>query len=213
MKKVNFKKTKIFATTLTIGVVLSACGAFGTKEKGRKAKETDTSLAGEWRGTCNKLDWLGLTSNRQVLTFSAVGDFDRVTTVYSDNACNLSGATVTERGTVATLGKSNFVADAKDINFTVSTATIAPANDDSAKSLNTVSYCGRTDWQKDVTVDVLGKECLGKNHAKGEVNFDIYRLDGDKKLLTFGKGSIWLDKSDASTRPTELDETKVFEKQ
>lgn len=51
-----------------------SCGAFKTKKTGQKQRQNDIRLAGVWNSNCTKGDWLGLSSEKEVLTFNAIGD-------------------------------------------------------------------------------------------------------------------------------------------
>jgi hypothetical protein len=104
------------------------------------------------------------------------------------------------------------VNNAHDINFTITGASLTPLSDDGAAALNKSNYCNTNDWKKDHAVDLLGRDCIGANHPKGEVVFDIYKLDQDGKRLMTGKSSLFLDKSDAQARPEALDGANAFNK-
>lgn len=206
-------KTRAHQTLILCGLMAaSACGMMPTKEKGKKAAETDLGLAGEWQNDCEKKDWLGVTHQREVHKYSATGDFERATKVFSDNECNAAIADLVEGGTFSSLGKSKDVANATDINYTITSATVTPKTENAVKIFNTASYCGKTDWAINASKDVLGLKCLDKTHAKGEVIFDIYRVDMDGKRLTTGKPSLFLSKEDAASRPAALNEQNTFAK-
>jgi len=195
---------------VTIGILTSACGAFSTKNKGQKTQENDRQLAGQWQDSCTKKDWLGFTYQRQTFQFSAIGDFDRTTTLYSDEGCATALSTLLEHGTYASLGESAAAPGARDINLTITEASLKPQTDDGAKLLNDVSYCDVTTWERDKDVSVLGKNCAGTTHPSGEVVFDLYRIENEGKHLVTGKGSLWVDKSEASSRPESLDLEHVY---
>ena len=201
---------------LALGLVAglaAACGTSHTKNEGAKNLENAPELAGEWRTDCHKLDWLGFSYERQTLKFSLLGDFDRLTTVYTDASCATSSSSLSEHGTFSALGASQSTPNATDINFQIAAATVKPDSDDGAKALNALGYCGVTGWQSGGEVDVIGKTCLGRTHAKGEVIFDVYNIDQDGKRLKTGKASLLVDKSDANARPTKLDDSLPYAKQ
>ena len=210
LRKTNIASALIF---LTIVPITAGCGMFSTKNKGEKARENDNALTGQWRNGCSKLDWLGFAYHQETLKFSAIGDCDRVTTLFSDSSCTNATATLSERGTYASLGASRVAAGAQDINFTVTQATVTADSDDAVSLLNNASYCGISTWQKNQAVDVMGKTCDGSNHPKGEVIFDVYRVDNDSKRLETGKGTLFVDKSDANSRPGKLDDAHPYLRQ
>lgn len=195
---------------LAFGVVAAGCGAFETKKKGQKARENDSSLNGTWQNSCTKMDWLGFTYYRVTYKFSALGDFDKTTSLFADASCAEAIGSLSESGTYAALGDAADTAQAKDINFTISEAKISADTDQAVKLLNAAAYCGISDWQKGRATDVLDKPCVGFQHVKGKVIFDIYKVDQNDKRLETGKGSIFLDKGDVSSRPKSLDEANTF---
>jgi hypothetical protein len=197
---------------LAFGVVVAGCGAFSTKKKGQKARENDNALTGTWQNSCTKMDWLGFTYNQVTFKFSVLGDFEKTTSLYDNESCTSAIGSLSESGTYAALGDAAATPQAKDINFTISEAKISADTDQAIKLLNTGAYCGISDWQKGQATDVLDKPCVGFQHTKGKVIFDIYKVDQDNKRLETGKGSIFLDKGDADARPKDLDETNVFVK-
>jgi hypothetical protein len=202
----------LFALGLTAGLVV-ACGGSGTSNKGAKARDNDPELAGDWTTACHQRDFLGFTYERQTLRFSLLGDFDRVTTVFSDASCAAAVSTLTESGTYDALGASSAVAGATDLNLTIHAATVRPESDEGAAALNNLSFCGVSGWTKGAEVVVIGRTCLGVTHAHGDVVFDVYRIDQDGKRLLTGKASLLVDKSAADARPGQLDDARPFDKQ
>lgn len=198
MKQIN----KILGLGLVLGTL--GCGAKSTSESGRKADEIDTNLAGSWQTACNSADWLGMVKSQSTYGFSAVGDFDKSSSYYTDN-CVQSSFEVALKGTTSSLGDSKSVAGAKDINFTITTATLTSKTDNATTLLNAgTGYCGKKDWKTGEKTDILGKDCAGGSYKNGAVIFDVYKIE--KSILTLGKsGMIWGTKKAADQRPTELD--------
>ena len=194
-------------------VSIAGCGMLSTKNKGEKAQQNDNSLAGEWRAGCNKFDWFGFSYQQEVLKFSVVGDFDKVTSFYSDSTCAEPMGNLSEHGTYAALGSASSAEGARDINFTVTQVSVTADSEDAVKLLNAGSYCGISAWQKGQKTDILGKSCGGMNHPSGEGVFDVYRVDSDGKRLQTGRGSLFTgNRSDANSRPGKLDDTHVYSK-
>lgn len=194
-------------------VPMANCGRSSTKSKGEKLRQNDFSLSGTWSSECGKSDWLGLTHEKTTFKFSPLGDYDKITTLYSDAECKQGASKLVERGTYASLGKTANVPEATDINFTLVAADMTALSDQSVKLMNTASYCEKSDWKVGESADVLGKKCLGISLAGGKVIFDIYRFSKDKKQLTFGRDQIFLDKSDAQSRPDRLNGERIFNKE
>jgi len=150
------------------------------------------------------MDWLGLTSQQEMVKFSAIGDFERTTKVYTDATCSSLGAELVTTGTFDTLGASPVVAGSDDINLTVTSATASTQNDLGKNALNAVNFCGSSAWVNGEKVNVLDHDCIG-SWRKGSVVFDIYRLDNGNRKLIFGRHSFFQDKKDGASRPDALD--------
>jgi hypothetical protein len=207
------KDKKLLAVPFSALLILaSGCGILQTKNKGQKSRENDSALSGKWENACSKLDWLGFSYHRTSLSFSSLGDFDKTTNLYSDDNCTAATATLTEHGTYSSLGDAQAGSGSQNINYTISEASVTAVSDSAVRLFNAVSYCGISSWQVGQATDVLDKPCAGAQHAKGAVIFDIYKVDNNGDRLTTGKGSFFLDKSDASSRPSKLDEVYVFTK-
>ncbi len=203
-------RRKMLVHTLVVASLSSGCGAFSSKKSGKKLEENDQQLAGEWLGKCLKKDWFGFSYQQQKLNFSSIGDFDRATMIYSDQACKDAVGTLEEHGTYAVLGDSPAASGARDINMTITSATVKPQNNKATDEYNNKKYCGIDNWQLDQSQDVLGKACDGVSHPNGEVIFDIYRLEDENKGLKTGKSSILFGGNDAASRPTKLNEDQVY---
>jgi hypothetical protein len=205
---------RVAGAVLGSALVLTGCSLDDKdddkKDTGRKIDQTDLALDGHWQSNCLGLDWLGFAQSQESYSFSALGDFTKDTTVFKDD-CTAAQAVITVKGTAASLGQAEGVADAKALNLTIVEATLTPRTEGVVTALNTAKYCGKEDWHLDESVDILGLDCAGESYAKGQTVFDIYRLQ-DNQLL-FGKSTmIWFDATTVADRPTELDQERVFVK-
>lgn len=189
---------------LGLSAIIGGCGFFSTKNTGQKQRQNDIYLAGAWNSECKSMDWVGLTSQKETIKFSALGDFERTTQVYTDSTCSSLGAEITSTGTFDTLGASSVVSGSDDINLTVTSATATTRNDTAKDALNAVNFCANSAWVNGEKVNVLDRNCIG-TWKKGSVVFDIYRLDNSNKKLNFGRHSFFQDKKDAASRPDVLD--------
>ena len=205
MKTKNKVKLAVF---IAAGLV-PACGALQTKNKNQKASQTVMSLNGQWESPCQKQDWFDFSQAIERYTFSALGDFEAKNEIFRDD-CKTADNVVELAGTYASLGKDASAPDAKDINFTVSTATMIPKSDVAVKMLNAMKYCSVQDWTLDKKVDILNKECVGINYKNGEVVFNIYRQNSDQLYL--GRKMFPLAADSASARPNKVDEERIFAK-
>lgn len=93
-----------------------------------------------------------------------------------------------------------------DIAFTAFSST--PLTADNADRNNAYAYCGFTDWEANVTKDVLGADCYGFSIPEGAISLDIYAIR-DNVLLFGANAQIGTTLTEAD-RPTELDEYRPF---
>ena len=203
-------KIKLFVAMIVVGALITGCGVFSTKSKGKKETQTIIALSGEWRSECIKGDWFDFSQYIDIYKFSALGDFDKISTMYKDQ-CNTAELTTTLRGTYDALGATKDVPDAKDINFTVTEALVSPRSDIATETLNAVSYCGVSDWKTNKEFSVLDKDCTGMDFKKGTVVFDIYRLKDNRLYL--GKKMTFFSAETNDTRPAKLEEDRALVRQ
>lgn len=201
----------IGTSTLVIAACLSACGK--TDDTADKAKQTDTNLAGTWNLACANKDFAGVTHQSDSYNFSLLGDFDRSVKLFNSDGCTTQLAHIDSSGTTDSLGNSQKVDGAKDINFTVTQMEATVDDAEFAKTLNTIKYCGKEDWQVGAAFDMFGKDCAGEKMDKGEVIFQIYKIHDDQLFLGSPVTALWLDGNDASNRPSHLDENRGLAKQ
>jgi hypothetical protein len=204
------KNVWLCATSIVLLSSVTSCGS-KSDDKGSPSGPANPALIGKWMNGCTERTWFAIgASEEQIRNFSAAGEYEHDSTIYSDGECKAPDVRVFQQGTFTDLGSSANVTNAHEINFTVTGKTLTPRSDSAVENLNKISYCGISSWKKDEPSDVLGRNCLGETAAKGDVNFDIYRLDAATKQLVFGRGTFLLDKGDDDSRPSELDEKHVF---
>ena len=210
MGKSSAQLSRNIGVAALIAAVSIGCGTFETKKKGRKAQQNAMELAGEWRSNCVKLDWLGLQCSVESYAFTAIGDFDKKTTVFSDEGCATASAELVQRGTYDELGGSKEVQGAKDINFTVVEAGLAPKDARLLAPMNAALYCGHNDWAVNVAQTIIDRDCGGKTTRRGQVIFDLYQVAD--KTLHFGDTMMFFNKSNPAQRPNKLDAGRTFTK-
>ncbi len=210
----NFS-TKFSRVTLALSLLAAGCGGFSTEDDGAKVDENDFALTGTWKDGCIAKDALKTTHQTTVLTFSALGDFDRVTTLHNgSDVCFNPQIEITVRGTYDVVGKAeNIQGGADNLNFTVHKATVTPKSADAVQILSALGYCGVKDGTVDQEIDIAGQECLGEKVETGQVLFDIYRIEGDDRTLLVGDTMNWFDNTDSVDRPTQLATDHPYTKQ
>lgn len=206
--------TKKVVLGLSLGLVVS-CGVFKTEEKGKKAQQMDPEIADQWKSDCVPATVLNLTHTIKDYRFSAIGDFDKREHFYNDNQCSKEIFSYQITGTYSVVGDAKMGNNAKNINYTINKVTVTPVDDSAVNILNTANFCGSSDWQKGAEKDVTGKECLGLNIDKGNVVYDIYRINKDvnPKLLYLGSNFYLGQDKSLTERPENLDEQTPLKEQ
>ncbi len=209
MKLKDFLKA---GAAINLALAMTACGSMDTDEKGKKVEQNDVDLAGTWETDCYGGDFLGLSKSSAKVVFSAIGDFDRVSTLFSGDTCAEKALQLSVSGTYDVVGAAQGVEGGADnLNFTVSKATLTPFTDGAVTALNAANYCGVSNWSIGAAVEIAAKDCMGDTVTQGEVVLDIYRIEQEKRLL-LGDSLLWFDKNKPTERPTALALDHVFHK-
>ena len=110
---------------------------------------------------------------------------------------------------------------AKELDVIFSKMMMAPVTDKRVEELNQEQACGKTDWQKNVYIDVSSCEDDGDSSGTeeekdcndgptiGKMVYEIFKVDGDKLYFSSEEACPALDKAD---RPKALDTSMYFEK-
>ena len=201
---------RVLMAILVAAGLSASCGSTkSTKKEGKKLRQTAKSLNGEWDASCQKQDWFNFTQAAERFRFSPLGDFEKRTEIFRKD-CKAADLVIETGGTYDSLGKAKDIPDAKEINFTISAASVTPKSEDAVKALKAMKYCSISEWALGKKEDVLGKDCAGVNYKNGEVVYDIYRQKN--KQLYFGKKMLFLAGETANDRPVKLEEKRVFVK-
>lgn len=151
-------------------------------------------------GTTNERSQVVIENNHAVLQ----------TTQYKDNQCSVPTATGQTSGPVefpADYGASKFDLTHEEFTITLKEAGVV-------KMANMFEYCGISNWQKDVPMDVAGKSC-GEGTifpAKGDKYYSLVAINENGQLLV-GKITDTLNATSPELRPVELETQYPFVKQ
>lgn len=202
MFRSDFFSFSLLSSTLVSCAALAGCTATPSNDD---TASTDTAievagadLIGGWASAC-------YANTQTTFTYTEttfVGTYDE----YADEACATPYHTSEWSGTYSVGAADDAGVTPIDLAFLTFTST--PLTEDNAAQNNAYAYCGYTDWAAGETKDILGAECYGFSIPVGARSLDIYRVDGDE--LTFGQGAAIAVDVAESSRPTVLDETRVF---
>lgn len=192
---------KVINTFLLVlaALMLNACG---DSSSGGGSK---TELEGTWLLACNYEPDGDIYTEVQA---KVKGDnYTVYQDVYQDAACSMPLASAQIKA-VFTLGDTVILSSGEsvvELDATINSAKMSVEDDNAVAYYNFVSFCGRSDWDKGVMVDVT--DCT-EIVSSTEV-YDIYKLDGDKLYMG---DSDYGDGETPQTRPTQLD-SNAFIKQ
>ncbi len=166
-----------------------------------------TAIEGDWASPC--LPARAEIGFRQ-RSVSEIESFDaselRLTqTYFTDDKC---ATAYFARTVVASYAVGDAVLQpigARRLELTERRVAVRAASEQAASDLSQQSYCGRSDWQAGVELDVAGASCNGvPTPAAGAIVHQIAQVDGDSLYLgslASGTGA------NEATRPTVLSKT------
>lgn len=198
-------KTFVIPTVL----ILTGCGLGKGSDENIKNPDTP-KLVGSWESNCAEAAVLDLAQTKKELSFPSISEFAKTERFYADNTCNAPGLTERTVGTYTLEGKLEEDRSLEKINFHVNSSYLKPETDVVSTALNAANYCGVNDWKQGIEVEVTGKTCDGIASNKGDVIFDVYRLDDNK--LQLSKKFLFLTPNSGDDRPTEVSDELIYTK-
>ncbi len=102
--------------------------------------------------------------------------------------------------------------DHQNLILQAAKTTYTALSKETAEALRLAVWCGKSDWQKDVVVDVTGLDC-GDYHAQnqGQMTYSIFEISPDGMKINLGERTIDNDGSTESKRHRNL-EREAFAK-
>lgn len=206
---------KNLLTVLIAGLMLTACANKNDETEVINSVDADVQAAGlmnTWVSGCHNvaLDIVGLDSQTVEYIFGT--DLRRVTTYYDADTCATPVLKIVEWGTY-----ENFdpVDGHYKIDINWQQVALTPMSDGVRDVLNTVSFCGASDWatntEREVTaqtsVDPVLDRCWVKT-PRGQ--FDLISISGSN--LQLGEATADLDKTSAEKRPVTIDTQVTYSK-
>ena len=166
------------------------CALIGLEEEEEETTTVATGslsdVEGTWVASCDSdLKTQTVQFSGTTLTYS--------TTQYVSNSCSSPRFSTSFVVSSLSAGSETTINGQKGYNFTGKTQsnTLTPADSSSASALNTMQYCGVTNWQANVAVSLAGKDCgNGIQSANGSDYADKYRVSGTSLTLNNISGTF-----------------------
>ena len=161
-----------------------------TASVGNTAEKSIISIAdlqGTWSTGCYDDDGFFY---RETLVFSGT-NLTSEFVPYSDKLCKNAEMKLSYTGNNVSVGGMVNLDDNSagyQLSMKLQKVEYTPLSQDDASYMNAVASCGLTNWQKNVTVDLIGKDCGGQTISKNDQLLNVFRfVDG---YLNVGGGSL-----------------------
>lgn len=158
------------------------------------------NLDGKWLTPCinEGQDFEQHTTEVNGSQFSVTGK------IFQDANCQSPTFQVFVTTTSQTVGDSQILAGAKEVNHIYSKIAFTALNTQYVEVFNSQHFCGASDWQVGVAKDITGLTCGNESIPKvGDSAYDIYSLKEGK--LYFGKVTEEFNGKTPEKRPRQLD--------
>lgn len=193
---------RIIAPCILSFTLLGGCGGGtdnDTDNTGSAGSTGDVALSGAWQQPCT-YDPDNDIYDQYTLTING-NSFGWDGSSYEDAACSISAFSLHSQGTFL-VGSEKILTSGdtvKEIDISPASANMTLHDDDSVLAFNFIAMCGKTDWAKEVAVNIFS--CTEFKDV-AEKFYDIYKIDGNK--IYFGDDSTG-DGLSSQTRPTQLE--------
>lgn len=191
---------KLFwALLLIVVLVVVSCGVDDGKTTGGSGS---TILTGTWKSSCVAETIVIVDASNSQVSISS--------TKYSDSGCKTAAYSEVYD---FNYGIGNDLASpegAKELDQTVTAATITILSDALVGAMNQSKYCGISDWSKDTPKDVTGKDCNGRSVVVGSTQYTSLLVQGTKLWLGSSRSG---NDGKTTAKRMQVDTTYTYTKQ
>lgn len=125
-------------------------------------------------------------------------------TAYEDSACRSPYLHFTRFFTASI--------DGFELDLKMAQASYTPLTSETTEALNSIAWCGKTDWTSKHALDVTGLVCGDYNVAKkGQITYSILKFAQNNTQIYLGKNHLENDGQSPQKRHREL-ENQAYEK-
>lgn len=183
-------------------LVLSACG--DDAEDTVRNVTTVPELQSSWISGCAGSSVLDLSTNTKLIFEGS--DFQRIQRYYQDTQCSSAEQLVVEYAGSFSVDEDAIEADDEGhINIKLEKAVVTPKDQSVADRLNTIRFCGVTDWQANKSQSLSGEdtENLCPLMNVPVTKYGIYKLTNEDKTLLLDNeiSDMSEDSADRDTTP------------
>lgn len=163
------------------------------------------NIQGNWVTPCqdlrSEIDRITVRGNRITIEKKTFNDKKCLTGLYG--TLNISG-------TLRIGPTSQIVPNARNTKLIYSSMTMTLNFGKTVEYMNSIEFCGYSDWKLDQPKNLLGRKCSTKKMpASGDTNFGLISLANSDEFL-MGKETEQFDGSTLESRPRELDLENPF---
>ena len=205
-----------FALVTMTALAAMACGnktpeqaAQDVKNQVNGTQSADVQTA-SYKGTCHAAIIPTLSTTAIDEYDLSPGHFVKKTIYFSDANCTTQAFVAQQSGDLIDKGPSDTVANARVVNFNITSVTLLPYSDHATKEFNALKVCSVASWTMNTQVDVSAQRGDLKCPGQGvRVAYDLMLIDSSNHLFLGANA----DKTNENDRPKQVDTTDFFVRQ
>lgn len=169
------------------------------KDSSNEAQFSVADLVGTWKVTCTPSQFGQLSAYRNAsIKIEAGGDFYYESTHYSDDKCTITAKHYEESSTGSFQLGDSVDATAKRVTITATGGLGTPRSDVFVAMANTLSICGKKNWVKDASADLMDTGCIGWSEVGSTDGINLIETSEGKKQIQVFRLSAGGDKERAA---------------
>ena len=159
------------------------------KKSDSSSSSSTTELEGTWVVSCYSS---GSYYKTKTITVSGTG-YVKKSEYHSDSSCSSDNYTVESTFSSLSIGDAvEFDSGKTGHNYTMTLGTLTetPLNSSEVSFVNSISWCGYTDWVLDTPKSIAGKTCGTSTKWSANTSiYGVYKLDGSKLFVETSSSS------------------------
>ena len=189
MEKNMKKMIYVLVITFLSLTIYSCAKKSDSSTSSTTTSSTTTEIEGEWKTTCYSS---GSYYKTKTITVSGTGIVKK-SEYHSDSSCSIDNYTVEYTFSSLSIGDAvefNSGKTGHKYTMTLSTMTETQLNSYEVSFVNSISWCGYTDWVLDTPKSIAGKTCgTSTEWSENTSIYGLYLLDGSKLFVDTSSSS------------------------